>query len=265
MSRLSDRFEVKSIVMRIAQITDLHLRQAIPGVTTHSERLVREVPSLFAKAVRSAKEHSPDIIVVTGDLLDVPDDWISAQANGMLGEEETLACLADYLYIKDVLDNSELPYMVVAGNHDLPNLLWQIFERFDDLSLNGFKFIAFHDEETENHMPQRLGLERERFEETLHCVSEMPQVHLQHYVLTPTLHEGYPHSYLDDRTITEKVDESERVILSLSGHYHQGTELLHMKYAYFATGTAFCNQPHAYRIYDVDLERKHVSMKQFNV
>ncbi|QQE11614.1 metallophosphoesterase [Planctomycetota bacterium] len=251
--------------MKIAHITDMHLRQSIPGMAANPKRLIRDMPHLLPKAIEEIKGHKPDIIVVTGDLVDVPEEWIEDHQEKKLCEEHTLSCIADYLYVKDILDASGLPYVVVAGNHDIPEFVWQVFEKFDDLIINGYKFLFFHDHETENHMPQRLHMERERFEDAVACDSDMLQVHVQHYVLTPTLHEGYPHSYKDDRLLTQLVDESEQVILSLSGHYHQGTELIHLRNAYFTTEPAFCVSPHVYRLYEIDPEAKHVSMRQLDL
>ena len=39
------------------------------------------------------------------------------------------------------------------------------------------------------------------------------QVHLQHYVLTPELNQGYPHTYLEGADLAERTGASGRVIL----------------------------------------------------
>ncbi|WP_432799889.1 metallophosphoesterase family protein [Poriferisphaera sp. WC338] len=249
--------------MKIAHITDIHLRQHIPGNVALAERQVRRMPELFPQALKQIQDCQPDILIITGDLLDAPLSWIDADKLGNLEEENREAALQDYRLLYEILEDQDLPYVVLAGNHDLQSAMWNVFPQKDTVHCDGFDFHLFHDDETENHMPQRLDDQLERFEATLETHDESPQIHVQHYVLTPSIHEGYPHSYKHDRTHTQKIDDSGRVILSLSGHFHPGTELIHLKNTYFTTGPAFCVAPFPYRIYEID--DKHVTMQQFDL
>ena len=104
-------------------------------------------------------------------------------------------------------------------------------------------------------MPRRFDRERKLFLQLLNGDSTLPQIHLQHYVVTPELNEGYPHTYLEGQELRDRAVRSGRVRLSLSGHYHAGTELTRVDDCCFAVGPAFAEFPHAYRIYEVHADR----------
>ena len=218
------------------------------------------MPELLPEALANITAENPDILVITGDLLDVPLNWIEADVQKRLAPEQHKAVLQDYRLCYELLEDTDLPYLVLAGNHDLPSAMWEVFEQRDTFTYDGFVFHLFHDHETENNMPQRLDDQLARFLDALICNDPTPQIHLQHYVITPSLHEGYPLSYKMDRTMTQQIDNSGKVVLSLSGHHHDGSELIHLHHTYFTTGPAFCVAPFAYRFYD--LIDNHITLTQ---
>ena len=58
--------------MKIAHISDFHLRHHLPGTSSISRRLSRKMPDLVAEAVRQIGDADPDLVAVTGDLVDYP-------------------------------------------------------------------------------------------------------------------------------------------------------------------------------------------------
>lgn len=81
-------------MMKIIQITDLHV--ANEGVDTHGV----DVRQNFLDVLRAVRAFSPDLLVLTGDLsYDVPNEQV-------------------YLWIKSQLEALEIPYAIIAGNHD---------------------------------------------------------------------------------------------------------------------------------------------------
>lgn len=90
--------------MKIAQITDLHI--GLEGQDTFNVD-VRENFLLVLGEVVYAK---PDYIVITGDLCFDK------------GVEEI------YIWIKDKLDNTNIPYLAIPGNHDDTEMMMRIFE-----------------------------------------------------------------------------------------------------------------------------------------
>lgn len=90
-------------MLKIIQITDLHLNS--------SQELVDDIDvwANFDWVLAKVAKKNPDLLVITGDLcLDV-------------GEKET------YLIIKSLLDTFSVPYYLVAGNHDSPTLMAEVF------------------------------------------------------------------------------------------------------------------------------------------
>ncbi|MEZ4617508.1 MAG: HAD-IIIA family hydrolase [Caldilineaceae bacterium] len=274
----------------VGQITDLHARWAIHGSAGHVDRRSRAVFDLLAQAIAQFKAHKIDLLVVTGDLVDVPT-WILEPSDYYhMPIEPWLPLIeADYRRIKAMLDESGLPYVVLPGNHDYEPVMWQVFDRSTNIldiqcadprrqagqstSINhdvpnaqcdepilnasecrdhSYRVVRFCDREWEDHIPRRFDRERTLWRTMLHDETSPPQIHLQHYVITPTVDDSYPHNYLEAEELYNKTVDSGRVVLSLAGHYHHGSDLLHTANTYFAVGPAFCVFPHSVRIYSVE-------------
>lgn len=239
--------------MRIAHLTDLHWRQALPGSSQIVARRSRRMPEVLAAALADARARGAEFLALTGDLLDVPsyllrgDDYYDYQADLWERDAE-----ADCRAVKEMLDGTGLPYQVLPGNHDWERPFWRVFPREPHvLEQGGFRFVRFCDREHEAHLPRRFDRERVLFLSQLADSNSPLQVHLQHYVITPALNEGYPHTYLEGEELRTKTVASGRVRLSLSGHYHPGTELMAHGACAFTAGPALAEFPHRYRLYDL--------------
>lgn len=90
--------------MKIAQITDLHI--GLEGQETFNIDVRDNFLLILGEVVYS----QPDLIVLTGDLCFDQ------------GEVEI------YHWIKEKLDNTDIPYLVLPGNHDNPQMMMEIFE-----------------------------------------------------------------------------------------------------------------------------------------
>lgn len=212
---------------------------------------------LFGQALASIAKQNVDLLAITGDLLDAPT-WLWESTYGFEIDDPAPwldGIEADYKLIKKMLDDSGLRYMVLPGNHDHPDLFWKVFDRDENvMDIAGHRVVRFCDREGEGHYPRRWTTERQRFSAMLFGGDHtaLPQVHLQHYVIQPMLNEHYPHSYLEGEELARRIENSGRVRLSLSGHYHTGTQLLTLGKTTFATTPAFCQSPYAWRTYELD-------------
>lgn len=251
--------------IRIAHITDLHLRSKLPGTSSVGARRSREMALLFPKALQEIAGQKPDFLAVTGDLLDVPD-WLESPPAGFSGDVQEYwgeAALEDYRQIKSWLDATGLPYQVVPGNHDLPAAFWRVFDASSHIhELPGVRFVRFCDHEHEGHRPRRFTPERDRWETCLADGKGATQVHLQHYVVAPDLNEEYPHTYEEGPHRARRMNASGCVALSLSGHFHPGTKLHHHGSTTFATTPAFCESPFRWRIYNLALPSGEIAMEE---
>jgi hypothetical protein len=230
--------------MRIAHITDLHLRHHLPGSSALPRRLSRAVPDLLEEAVLGLRADAPDLLAVTGDLLDYPvgtsDGDLEARAE------------RDLELVREILAPLGCPMALLYGNHDPPVAFRKILglppPEFD---VCGCRVLSFLDEELQDHFPERMGSERRRLLDVLADRDPRPQIHLQHYLVAPERNAGYPHTYREAGRLKASLLDDPRVLLVLSGHYHPGEPLFAEGHVHFAVAPAFCELPHAYRIYHV--------------
>ncbi len=232
--------------MRIAHITDLHYRGALLGRPAIERRKGRNVLSLLETLTPRLQAVHPDILVCTGDLLDYPLDRLDDDATREQG-------LLDVAAVRDTLAQVGCPVIAIPGNHDHPTLTWQQLgdgPRCRDQG--GLRYVVFDDREDADHVPHRLGAERERFERVLGDAESTPQVHIQHFLVWPERNEAYPHTYADGATLADRIVKSGVVRLVLSGHLHTGVEPERLGDTWFATAPAFCEAPHPVWIYDLN-------------
>ena len=90
--------------MRIVQLTDLHV--GLEGEDTYGV----DVRQNFLQILEKVKAETPDLLVISGDLCYHQGD---AQI---------------YEWIKGHLDQIDIPYEVMSGNHDDPQLLAKAFQ-----------------------------------------------------------------------------------------------------------------------------------------
>lgn len=110
--------------MWIAQITDTHIKR--PGKLTYqklntADYLVRAIARLNAQIPR------PDLVVITGDLVD-------------FGHAE------EYAHLRRLLEPLEIPYLVIPGNHDEREALRSAFPEHSYLPSSGFLHYSINDQ-----------------------------------------------------------------------------------------------------------------------
>lgn len=231
--------------MKIAHISDLHLRKHQHGSSRYEERLSRKVPGLLEKAMKQIWEENPDILVVSGDLVDYPSG--GAQASNVYELAK-----ADLVLLLEILKKANCPLAVIHGNHDPHVSVKEVFGHLpDDQVINGHRIVCFSDHEWDAQGARRNGQEKEKFIRVLNDDDPTPQIHVQHYLLDPDIRDEYPFSYQDAEFLKQSINKSGRVRLALSGHYHQGVELFKKENIYYSVVPAFCQVPHPIRFYDI--------------
>lgn len=248
--------------MRIAQITDLHARHFLPGNAIRSACESRTAFNLLPEALKLIAAWEPDLLAITGDILDVPlytlrpTDYYAPD----IAHWPELA-RKDYQAIKDILDASGLRTTVLPGNHDLDAAFWDVFDPEPrTFEIAGHTVARFYDREGFMHVPQRIHRERDLWEHLLtHPDAPENQVHLQHYVIEPHVEFWYPYNYRSAPDLRDRMAASGRVKLSLSGHYHDGTDLVRHPASHdasrattFATGAVFGEFPYHITLYEID-------------
>jgi hypothetical protein len=239
---------------RLLHFTDMHLRINQPGTASDPLRLSRSMPSALDRLAGRIKEITPDVLVMSGDLLDVPDEVKTGGTPDDRSHEEWVeSAKADFQLIRDWFDATAVPYVVVPGNHDLEGAFADVFEpppKPRDIA--GFRFFCFWDELADDKQPLRTGTRKEQFEDALNNPDhDCPQIHVQHYMIDPpTIGKGKRYEYKTADPMKDALKSSDRVRAILSGHYHPGS-MVTTDGVIHSLPPAFCEAPHAFRVYDL--------------
>ena len=238
--------------LRILHITDLHLRDAVPGTSEIACRRSRQIGSLLDRLEQELAEIAPDFIAITGDLLHAPyglyrgvNPFDMAQFSG--------AVRADYRSLKARFDRWQVPYLVLPGNHDDMALLSEVFVGTREQVINDYRILAFDDMEHGNNVPLRTGDELQRYSQCLSDGDPRPQIHLQHYVAHPVVEHPYPHNF-GDRDMLLALLVRSTVRLCLSGHFHPGHKPVTKDGVTHIVGRGFCEAPHPVGVIDIDAD-----------
>lgn len=231
--------------MRIAHISDLHLRHHLPIPDSPTGDLSRLMPEYFARALARIASLNPDLLVVSGDLVDFPFERSRDPAVVEQGRQ-------DYLLVADLLAQAPCPLAIVYGNHDLPDLFHAVFPAAPtDQIVAGHRILTFNDHEAPDHVPFRAGHERTRFLAALAGDDLTPQIHVQHFLIWPELDDIYPYNYVDGAWMRDQLAAAGKVRLTLSGHCHRNLPLQYEQGVCFGIAPAFVDPPHPWRVYDL--------------
>jgi Icc protein len=241
-----------STLAKILQFTDLHVRINLPGHNGHLNRLSRHLPVLLDKLSHEVAREAPDLVVVTGDLIDAPHTPGARDGDSFAIHRD--AAIADYRYLRRWLEALGRPWMILPGNHDDPKAFAQVFGDRPDVGMAGdIPVHMFHDWEIEGHKAERLGAQRQRFERLLDAATPSTrEVHIQHYLIRPVVEYSYPLNYRDADALATRLAQAPGHRLVLSGHWHGGTPLTRIDRTTFSGCPAFTEPPHPWRVYTTD-------------
>lgn len=242
---------------RILHLTDLHLRHYQPGSAGLPARLSREMPAALKALTRRLPELKPEVLVISGDLLDVPDEVIAGGSPDARSHDVWLPEVErDYRLIREWLVGTGIPFVLCPGNHDHEPLFRRVFpEALETLEAAGWRFHCFWDELGPDRQPRRTAARRALFEAALtRAEQDLPQIHVQHYITDPpTTYKGWRYDYEGAAEMKAQVEASGRVRAVLSGHYHPGV-LKRDGGVLYSGPPAFCEAPHPFRVYDFGRE-----------
>lgn len=226
--------------LKIAFISDLHyalqpdddcpeigdLRQAAPPKEgCWPERRGEFIPSLLPALIKKFnREIKPDLVLVGGDLINLPQ---SAEA------ERLTSILADTLSLLD------MPYMVIRGNHDIEQerfVKYFPFKPFIDVDF--VRIVAFDDEETPGYNAVRSAEDLQRMRDLADF--DGIKFSFQHTPLMPQDRCVYYYNNADE--ILDLMTKC-NYTGTLSGHFHNGIKPCRENGLQYFVQSALCEVP----------------------
>ncbi|MDD3725713.1 MAG: metallophosphoesterase [Candidatus Ratteibacteria bacterium] len=185
---------------------------------------------------RSTWEEKPDVIVIPGDI-------INEISEGM----EVLL-----LEVKKSLDATKIPVVCIPGNHD------GNYEKFFNVMgettgahfIKNFIIYSFADAYGEGDTCTRKEDDIERFISTVKRHPDKKVIVLQHSPVYPSIESSYPYNLTNSEKV-DKIYRENRVLLSISGHYHPGQKLTYKDGVYYLTVPVLCEDPFRYLMIEI--------------
>ena len=222
--------------IKIAVLSDLHAGKAYDDSAGRGD--IAEV--LLARAVYRLKRWiRPDVVLLLGDL--VEDD-------GSLAVRPLLERSAKALTIL------ECPVIVIRGNHDpAEELFYEYIPRpAESIEVKGVRFLPFLDAEEPEYNARRSKADLDRMRGARKDF-EGSIVSVQHVPLFPPGASDCPFNYINAEEVIEVMRNS-GISLAVSGHYHEGMELIRQGEQAFVANSALCDAPFSFLEIDIDGE-----------
>lgn len=215
--------------IKLTAIGDIHYSTGPSEIESRKAQFGLELLKRVFKRF-SWKEKS-DVIVIAGDILDkVLDD-----TEKLLNE------------VKDTLNSTRIPAILVPGNHDgdYKKFSSTLGKFPDPYIVRNFIIFPFVDIYEEGDICRRKGEDIKKFISTVRRYPEKNIIVVQHNPVYPRIENSYPYNIADAEEI-HKIYRENRVLLSISGHYHPGQELTCKDGVYYLTIPALCEDPFRY-------------------
>lgn len=216
--------------IKIAAIADTHYNPDGNSLLPQRRDAIADI--LFLRAVhRINRLIRPDITVILGDVGD------SGSTPEWMRHLERMRGIAGLL---------KSPWLIIPGNHDVSaERFYSVFPRPPETTdINNTRFVPFLD-------PEEPGFNARRPEHDLTRMKKARAgwhgqiVTLQHVPLFPPGRNDCPYNYVNAGDIIAVMRQN-GIMLSISGHYHEGFELINDDGANFLAVPALCESPFSF-------------------
>jgi histidinol phosphatase-like PHP family hydrolase/Icc-related predicted phosphoesterase len=220
----------------ILAISDFHFIDKAINDCTIEKRVTTLGPILLRKALFRLKllGIEPGLIIMLGDMVN------NGEAENAVLD---LACLAAEARACGI------PCLSVPGNHDKDQAEFaRLFDCPPGLhEIGGYGFYVFHDEVGAGDITTRPEKALAELEYIAQSHPGLPLVALQHNPIFPHIQSEYPYMPANVETIRKSYQQA-GVILSLSGHYHPGQDLINHNGVAYHTVPAICESPFSFSL-----------------
>lgn len=223
------------MAMRIAVLTDVHFSSAGPLEAPDRRGEIADV--LLLRAVHRLNRFvRPDVTVLLGDLVDRGD---------------TAYAREDLERLRPIVELIDGPVINIPGNHDGDQaVFYSVFERPPDVvDIQGVRFVPFIDPEAPEYNALRLRRDLERMG-AARSGFDGPVVALQHVPVFPPGAADCPYNYTNADAVLDAM-RRHGYVLSLSGHYHAGFELLRTDGPSYVSAPTLCKPPFRFLVIDL--------------
>ncbi len=231
------------MAVKIAAIADIHYKSG--DIASCGRRRSAIADILLLRAVhRLNRWIKPDVTILLGDLI---DDAHSPNA------------LDDLRRIKQMTETLKSPLIAIPGNHDMDvDTFYSVFEYPGQVvDVKDVRFVLFFDPAEPRHNARRTdaGL---RWMTSAKSGHAGPIVSVQHVPLFPAGASDSPYSYTNAKEVWS-VFERCGYTLALSGHYHDGDDILSRGVASSVIVPALCERP--FRFVEITIDGTHVQTR----
>jgi histidinol phosphatase-like PHP family hydrolase/Icc-related predicted phosphoesterase len=186
---------------------------------------------------RFGGEEKPDFLVIPGDVTDGGDR-----------QETNDAIMA--------VEKSGIPSAFVRGNHDAQVI------RQEPLAVKNFLIYSFADSWGEDDTCTRKEEALAEFRAAVKKHQGKRIIALQHNPVYPQIEGDYPYNLINSDAVHRAYAEN-NVLLSLSGHYHPGKDLIYKDGVGYFTVPALCEEPFGYAV--IDIQGSKISVEQHSL
>lgn len=238
--------------LTILAIADLHYT-GLARQTVQDTNIRGELARTLLRKVFLRVKHlgiKPDLTLLLGDLCEN-----GADPNARY----------DLLSIRSELARSLIPYIVLPGNHDNPELLRSVFGETATNGLHefgGYGFLALEDSFDHHHVATRSDAQLRLPESIAAAHHDLPLIALQHCPIYPAIESNYPYRPNNVVRIISGYKKA-GVFLSLSGHYHAGQQPHLNDGILYDTLPALCESPFSFSV--IKLEGRQAEIENHSL
>ena len=242
--------------IKIVHFSDIHLDTKNPDKTVR--KFAQSVP-MFKRAIQKANKLSPDIVVISGDMVNKPLE-------------------SEFDVFLNIAQNFEIPFYPALGNHDVgvggglskQIILDKLNKSCDWLMLSNPSYFVIKDEyififmdgTTDREVTSKGTFSQaslEFLDKTLSTYPNKKAIIVQHFPLLPPF-KSASHEITNREEYFNILDKHENVIMVLSGHYH-ASKAIERNNVLYVTTPSLIEYPHAFRYLTVNSDNKNVIIK----
>ena len=239
--------------IKIVHFSDIHLD------TKHPDKPVRKfaqsVP-MFKKAIQKANRLNPDIVVISGDMINKP---IESEFDTFL----------------NIAKGFNTDYYPILGNHDVgvggglskktiidklnKNCPWLNLSQTNYFVIKDEYIFIFMDGTNDNEVTSKGTFSKEALQfldKTLSLYQDKKAIIVQHFPLMPPF-KSASHEITNRYEYLDIIDRHQNIIMVLSGHYHASKSTERNNVLYITT-PSLIEYPHAFRYLTVNSDKKNV-------